>query len=239
MRSYTPFRPLLAAAALTLAATSAQAQRVASRADLNAFLGATAVTESFEDVPAFPSWVVGFGAGIPRLDATTNRPGLPAGTIVPGLAFTNGNGIHYFHQPTAGTAHLGYTSKTYAPGRNIWDMLLETGARAVGFDLFANTGLSFTAGTITFFGANDAALGTIATTLRPGESTFFGWQNGAGEIRRVHFEGFYPSGASSADIDDITFGVGATTTTPEPGTWALLATGLAGVVGVARRRRRA
>ena len=36
-------------------------------------------------------------------------------------------------------------------------------------------------------------------------------------------------------IDDLT--VGAIAAVPEPGTWALLATGLAGIAGVARRRR--
>ena len=192
--------------------------------------------EDFEDVPSFAGWVVGFGSGIPRLDATTSRPGLPAGTIAPGLALANLNGIHYFHQPTAGTAHLGYASKTYAPGRNVWDLLLDAGTRAVGFDLFANTGLPMTTGTITVFGENDAMLGSVATTLRGGELTFFGWQNAAGGIRRVRIDGFYPSGASSADVDNITFGVG-TTTAPEPATLGLVGLGLA-VTAVGARRRR-
>jgi hypothetical protein len=155
-------RTLLAASCGILvtagAVRPAHAQRLTTRADLLSVLGGTARTETFDDVTTTAD-VYALSA-TPSLDASTVFPGVGAGRIEAGVAFSNRNNGHQF----------------------------------------------------------------------------FGWQHDGG-ISRVHFAGG-TNDAASVRIDDLTFGPGATTVTPEPATLALAAVGLVALGGAARRRVR-
>ena len=238
----TVYLPRAAAALLALAATAttASAQQIATRTDLAAILGATARTETFDDVTdpargvyAMTTHLPQPGPGLPLTSATV-MPDRGTGLIEPGLAFTNPNNGHWFF-PT-GWGFYGNTSTVYAASHQENDLAFTTPTRAFGVDLFVFYGQPI-ATTISVFDRGGQLVGS--TTLTPTAGQFVGWQHEAG-IGRVHFSG--GSGdALGVRMDNVTFGAGpaAVTTTPEPATFALLGGGLAVVGAVARRRRRA
>ena len=226
------------AALLVAAPAAAPAQRVDTRADLAAILGATARTETFDDVTdpqrgvyAASSYDAnGHGTS---LTSETNLPNRGPGLIEPGLAFTNGNNGHWFWP--AGWGSFGNTSTVYAGGHTTYDVAFTAPTRAFGVDLYVFWWQPI-ATTISMFDAGGALIGS--STFTPTAGQFFGWQSDAG-IARVRFAGG-TNDAVGIRIDDLTFGPGAapTTTAPEPATLALVGGGLA-LVAAARRRRRA
>ena len=238
----TVYLPRAAAALLVLAgAPAAHAQQIATRTDLAAILGATARTETFDDVtdPARGVYAMSThlpqpGPGLP-LTSATDMPNRGTGLIEPGIAFTNPNNGHWFF-PT-GWGFYGNTSTVYAAGHHENDLAFTAPTRAFGVDLFVFYGQPI-ATTISVFDLGGQLVGS--TTLTPTPGQFVGWQHEAG-IGRVHFSG--GSGdALGVRMDNVTFGAGAAapvTTTPEPATFALLGGGLALVGAVARRRRSA
>lgn len=230
-----PFFPtrLLPVLALVASATPALAQRVTARADLASYLGATAATEDFEDV-AFAG--ASFFLRVPVLNAATSAPQFPAGRIAPGLEFDNPNNGHEFF---AARPEIGLATRTYVASSSEAEIFLPGGVRAVGLDLVARFFSNPQAGSVTFYGAGGQTIGRIETRLVEMTPAFFGWRSVDDDITRVKFSGFSSTGATTMHVDDITFGSGATTVTPEPATLVLLAGGLAAVGGVAARRRRA
>lgn len=134
-------------AGLALAAAPTHAQRVAARSDLTSLLGATAVTEDFEDVTfAGPSLFL----RAPVLNQATTAPGFPAGRIAPGLAFDNGNDGHEFF---AARPDFGLASRTYVASSSEADILLAGGVQAVGLTMIARFFSNPQLGSVTFYGA--------------------------------------------------------------------------------------
>ena len=231
-----------AVALLVLAgAPAAHAQQIATRTDLAAILGASARTETFDDVtdPARGVYAMSThnpqpGPGLPLTNAT-DMPNRGTGLIEPGLAFTNPNNGHWFW-PT-GWGFFGNTTTVYGAGHNESDITFTSATRAFGVDLYVFAGQPIAA-TISVFDLGGQLVGS--TTLTPTPGQFVGWQHAAG-IGRVHFSGG-SNDAVGVRMDNVTFGAGAAapvTTTPEPATFALLGGGLAAVGAVARRRRSA
>lgn len=235
---HSPLRALLTTfggIALLLGATGrpAQAQRVATRADLLQVLGGTARTETFDGPTNGGSQIVALSA-VTTLDASTVFPGRGAGLIQPGLAFSNANNGHWFFPATYGS--FGNPSGVYAGSHNTMDVRFTTGTTAFGVDLRVFAGQPIGT-TISIFDLGGQLV--ASTSTQAAFTQFFGWQHAAG-ISRVQFTGG-TNDALSVRLDDLTFGPGAApvTTTPEPATVALMGLGLALVGGVARRRGRA
>ncbi|MDF1506068.1 PEP-CTERM sorting domain-containing protein [Roseisolibacter sp. H3M3-2] len=237
----TVFLSSAAAALLALAAPpAAEAQQVATRADLAAILGATARTETFDDVtdPArgvYAATTHGTtpGAGLPLTGETVLRD-RGAGLIEPGLAFSNANNGHWFWP--AGWGSYGNASTVYSGSHATQDVAFTTPTRAFGLDLyvFASQPIGTT---ISVFDLAGALVGSA--TLTPTAGQFFGWRHDAG-IGRVRLQGG-TNDAAGIRMDDVTFGAGpaATTTAPEPATVTLVGAGLALVAAARRRARRA
>ena len=224
----------LAAAA---APCTVHAQRVSTRADLAAILGATARTETFDDVTdaargVYAASTYANSVGVPLTSATDLRDRGP-GLIEPGLALSNQNNGHWFW-PT-GWGWYGNASTVYAGGHGTYDVAFTTPTRAFGVDLYVFWSQPIGT-TITMFDAGGQLIGSGSLTPTPGQ--FFGWQHADG-IARVRFQGG-TNDAVGVRIDDLTFGPGTApvTTAPEPATLALVGSGLA-MVGFGARRRRA
>jgi hypothetical protein len=226
-------RTLLAASCGILvtagAVRPAHAQRLTTRADLLSVLGGTARTETFDDVTTTAD-VYALSA-TPSLDASTVFPGVGAGRIEAGVAFSNRNNGHWFFP--ASYAWYANPSRVYAGSDAQMNVTFTTPTRAFGVDLWVFWSMPIG----TTVSVYDLAGQLVSsTTLAPAATQFFGWQHDGG-ISRVHFAGG-TNDAASVRIDDLTFGPGATTVTPEPATLALAAVGLVALGGAARRRVR-
>jgi hypothetical protein len=213
----------------------AQAQRIATRADLLQALGSTARTETF-DRPTGGGTQIVTASAVSTFDATTQIAGLGAGLIEPGIALSNQNNGHWFYP--ANYAWFGNPSGLYAGGHSTMDVRFTTPTRAFGADLwvFANQPIGTTISVFDFAGQ------LVSSTALPAAfKQFFGWQHDAG-ISRVQFTGG-TNDALSVRLDDLTFGAGTVlpppTTVPEPATLGLTAVGAALVGGAARWRARA
>ena len=211
------------------AARRAHAQRLATRADLHSVLGGTARTETFDDVTTAAG--VHALSAVPSLDASTVFPETGAGRIEPGVAFSNRNNGHWFFPGSY--AWYGNPSRVYAGSDTQMDMTFAAPTRAFGVDLWVFWSAPIGA-TVSIY--DPAGQLVASTALAPAATRFFGWQHDAG-ISRVRFAGG-TNDAASVRIDDVTFGAGAATVTPEPGTLGLAAAGLLALGGAARRRAR-
>jgi hypothetical protein len=234
----TVYLPAVAAALLAAAAPAARAQQVATRADLAAILGATARTETFDDVTdpargvyAATTHLPQPGPGLP-LTSETDLRDRGTGLIEPGLAFSNANNGHWFWP--AGWGFFGNASTVYSGGHHTQDIAFTAPTRAFGLDLYVFWSQPI-ATTISVFDVGGQLVGSSTFSPTPGQ--FFGWQHEGG-IGRVRLQGG-TGDAVGVRMDDVTFGAGAAapvTTAPEPATLTLVGAGLA-LVGAARRRR--
>jgi hypothetical protein len=193
--------------------------------------------------------------GIPQVHGTMSFLGTPVA-----VTFT---GPYYFAQLACGTDYWSpnvYTGGTVTspPGNCDIIALGQGGTKTIQFDqAVVDPLIAFVSwngqGPIPFTGMNGAAV--VVPELEVVAEGHGYWGNGdittagatmspSGEAHgTVRIKGTYTS-ISFTDGDEywhgVTIGAQAlapTATVPEPGTWALLATGLAGIAGIARRRR--
>ena len=213
---------------LALASTPgvSQAQHLSSRDQLLMVLGSTARTETFDEMTTKGN-IVAFSN--PRLDATTVIPGVGAGAIEEGISFTAPNNGHWFFPPSY--AWYGNATGLYAGGGRELNIWFGSPTTAFGLDLWVFWHSSI-ATTISVYGLDGQLVS--ASTLKPTQGQFFGWQNDGG-ISRVTLTGG-TNDALTVRIDDLTFGAGEMTTTPEPATLTLVGAGLV-LVAMSRRRR--
>lgn len=219
-----PRRLATLAGALLLATSAAQAQVtfVATRVAL----GAGGSTD----------W-----AALGSAFTTVGNP-FTAATTVPGLNVTVGMPSSNFERRDQGTGWSG----NFAPG----DALLWTrgaaGPISLSFSsLIAGAGANIQAdsygaftGSISAYDASNALLGSFtlpgnSTANGDGSAIFLGIQSAQQNIARVDFDLVRQGDLA---INDVSIAA-ATTTTPEPGTYLLLTTGLAAIGVVARKRR--
>jgi hypothetical protein len=155
---------------------------------------------------------------------------------------TNGTTVAFGTFATAtlagGTVTRGYIDEAGAGANAALTLTFDRALTGFGGD-FAGLGTCcgnspFPLGTLRFtFYSGATQIGTAQATVTAANS-FFGavttFQFDRVELRANQGDAF--------TIDNLAVGANpVVTATPEPGTWALLATGLAGVAGAARRRR--
>jgi len=112
----------------------------------------------------------------------------------------------------------------------------DNAVRGFGFATNYLMGSAFTI-TLNYTGGSSY---TDTFTLANGQLEFFGFSRGTADILSATIGG--EGGSFNFVVDDFAFSSVnevATTTTPEPGTWALLGTGLLALGGVQVRRKRA
>lgn len=214
---------------LALAGTPgvSQAQHISSRDQLLMVLGSTARTETFDEMTASGNVVA---KSAPRLDATTEIPGVGAGAIEEGVSFTTENNGHWFFPSNYGW--YGNTSGVYAGAGRSLNVWFSAPTTAFGLDLWVYW-QSAIATTVSVYGLDGQLV--AANTFVPTRGQFFGWQHDGGIARVVLTGG--TNDAATVRIDDLTFGAGEMTTTPEPATLTLVSAGLV-LVAMSRRRRR-
>jgi hypothetical protein len=180
--------------------------------------------------------------------AATGSPGGGGAFLVPVLTdpvegeFSAFNGFE-------GSEGLGYTlyQDVLIPAASL--ATLTTNHRIV-FERFGLTGTADRTFEISVRSTSNALLRSLFLQQIDLDGTAgvfdLGWKQGvfdlsdyAGQTVRIHFGQFVPdnfTGPAHFELDAISLEV---TPVPEPGTWALLAAGLAGVILTARSRRRA
>jgi hypothetical protein len=212
---------LLVLAVLTVP-TLASAQQVTSRVQLNSILTSW-VTEGFD------AFTIGNGNAVQMnvnvLDNSSSSP--YGGPVAPGVRFS-GRGLQMNGPNWYGSA----SNDLLAVGSDLTITFLNS-VQAFGLDAsdFDQYPAAFTA---TIFGQGNSILGVLAYSGSSAPaSNFIGWQDAGGIDRVVLTRNSYNV---STNVDDIQFG-STVVSTPEPASMVLLATGLLGVFGVARRKR--
>jgi PEP-CTERM motif len=178
--------------------------------------------------------VSALGAQADTLDFDTGSSGAVVGTFYPGLTFSGASFTSNFGLAgSSGVLGIVSTSNFYHwTSSTPITIAFDTAASAFGIGVVDLGDNGFT------IEAYDAANQLL------GSSTTFGPSLGVGyyEVVSVAYDGiasvrmFQASGASGDGIvlDNLSYSVGAV---PEPGTYALMALGLAGMAFVARRRK--
>jgi hypothetical protein len=135
---------------------------------------------------------------------------------------------------------ISYFSITLTPGAGAWlyDTLffnLDGSANNLGSNYVTNIAVRWSVDGFT------TTLGTCTQTINIGQNSIsgysiatlpsYGWQTGPVEFRFFFYDNQNESMFTYTAMDSITL-----TATPEPSTWAMLATGLASLLAVRRRR---
>ncbi len=212
---------LLVLAALAVPSL-ASAQQVTSRAQLNSIL-TSSVTEGFD------AFTIGNGNAVPLASNVLDNSTVSAfgGPVAAGIQFS-GRGLQMNGPNWYGSA----SNQLLAVGSDLTITFLNS-TRAFGLDAndFDQYPAAFTA---TIFGQGNSILGMLSYAgIGAPAINFIGWQDAGGIDRVVLSRNAYNV---STNIDDIQFG-STVVSTPEPASMMLLATGLLGVFGVARRKR--
>lgn len=116
-------------------------------------------------------------------------------------------------------------------GLFILDFFNPTASNEVTLEAFTGTDGS---------GTSLGLIKAIAGNFQNNNTYFVGFTSGAGDIRSLVLSRLTDQTGDDFGIDDVTFGSAerAVTSTPEPASLTLIATGLLGVAGAVRRKRR-
>jgi hypothetical protein len=204
-------------------------------------LGGIPTTVDFNSLSSGPF----SGAVLPGVTVTANGtgattasgagPGQPNNTATP---VSSGEGLHaasgYIQLASPGSGPNGLTfnfdSPTFGAGLFVIDYYQPTlGGVNNPLLLQAFAGASGT-------GSLVGSVTAVRYNFQMNNQLFLGITSGAGDIGSLVFTRSTDNSSDVIGIDNLTFA--AATTVPEPGTWALLGTGLLAVGGVAARRKR-
>lgn len=217
-------KTLILAAVAGTALTANAGTVVPDRTTLNTLLGASAVTEGFENYSVTSGSAVELGAD---LNSTTVVNGQGPGLVLPGLDFAAPasniqlDGANYYSAPSneilsnATTLTIGFSSPQHA----------------FGLDLRDFSGFSLTGSVTVYATDNTTVLDTYTGIGVTGTPTFFGYENsaGIGSVSLTSGSGWSPI------IDNVEFG--SVAATPEPSTMVMLLAGLGALVAARKRRK--
>ena len=211
-------------AVVASAAVTAQAGTlIPDRSTLNTLLGASAVTEGFENYTIGSGNADSIGT---NLDSTTVVNGQGPGLVVPGVDFSSSS------MQLDGAGYFGAPSNELLSNDTTLDITFGSPQDAFGVDLRDFNGYSLT-GTVTIYATDDSTVldtySGISVTSTP---AFFGYENTNG-IGKVSLSS---SGGWSPIIDNVEFGQASAA--PEPATITMFLAGL-GLAAFARKRRKA
>lgn len=218
------FASMLRTALVALAlptALAAQTSFVSSRGDMS---GTTL------------NWITMYGAPFTPVSAA------PTATGVPGLSVesTSPSFLEVRQQPNSWAGNFSSGDPVLFGGSTM-SFLFNMDIFGMGANIQGNSYGTFN-GTISAYDAANVLLGSYvlsgnSTSADDGSALFLGLRSDVG-IRRVTFESFSPeSNLEEFGINQAVIETLPQTSVPEPGTYLLVASGLAAVAAVKRRRR--
>lgn len=231
---------ILVGSTLIVAAVSAQASQIGTRAELNNLLGSNQVLEDFESFHI--DYQYRYSDGPLNYDTTVGSLGnhlVKQGITFqrnPDYAITNTgyrgidlNPINYFGSTSQSVSGAGGGGG--ASIRNDFQILFTTAVTAFGMDVLAYSGFA-SDGIISVYDVAGALLGETAFNGAVG-GHFFGWESAAG-IGKITIHD--NPNASYMQFDNIGFGVA---TVPVPGAVWLFGSALAGLGLFGKRKQQA
>lgn len=170
------------------------------------------------------------------LNSTTSIAGVVSpGEIVAGISFDLTDGHDAYVAAPGQSANTTRAIGVNTPTTAGWKVSFDAPTNAFGVDAYQNFGGGGQSGspilvTVNLYDASSSLIDSSTFSVPSGSNGFFGVSSTVG-ISYLTID----NRASFDVIDNIEFG--AAPAVPEPSTYALMALGLAGIAGVARRRQ--